>query len=82
VQAALSNEIPHISVMTIRTRKFFGAIALVVLAATWALVGMALAQMEWIASSGLLQAAYYVVVGMGWVLPAMPIVTWMSRPDA
>jgi hypothetical protein len=81
VQAALSNEIPHISVMTIRTRKFFGAIALVVLAATWALVGMALAQMPWIASSGLLQAAYYVVVGMGWVLPAMPIVTWMSRPD-
>ena len=82
MQAALSNEIPHISVMTIRTRKFFGAIALVVLAATWALVGMALAQTPWIASSGLLQAAYYVVVGMGWVLPAMPIVTWMSRPDA
>jgi uncharacterized membrane protein YedE/YeeE len=81
VQAAPSNEIPHISVMTIRTRKFFGAIALVVLAATWALVGMALAQMPWIASSGLLQAAYYVVVGMGWVLPAMPIVSWMSRPD-
>lgn len=67
--------------MTIRTRKFFGAIALVVLATTWALVGMALAQMPWIASSGLLQAAYYVVVGMGWVLPAMPIVSWMSRPD-
>ena len=81
MQAAHSNEIPHISVMTIRTRKFFGAIALVVLAATWALVGMALAQMPWIASSGLLQAAYYVVVGMGWVLPAMPIVSWMSRPD-
>jgi uncharacterized membrane protein YedE/YeeE len=67
--------------MTIRTRKFFGAIALVVLAATWALVGMALAQMPWLASSGLLQAAYYVVVGMGWVLPAVPIVSWMSRPD-
>ncbi len=67
--------------MTIRTRKFFGAIALVVLAATWALVGMALAQMPWLASSGLLQAVYYVVVGMGWVLPAMPIVSWMSRPD-
>ena len=67
--------------MTIRTRKFFGAIALVVLAATWALVGMALAQMPWLASSGLLQAAYYVVVGLGWVLPAMPIVSWMARPD-
>jgi hypothetical protein len=68
--------------MTIRTRKFFGAIALVVLAATWALVGMALAQMPWLERSGLLQSAYYVVVGLGWVLPAMPIVSWMSRPDA
>jgi uncharacterized protein DUF2842 len=67
--------------MTIRTRKLFGAIALVVLAATWALVGMAVAQMPLLESSGLLQAAYYVVVGMGWVLPAMPIVSWMSRPD-
>jgi hypothetical protein len=25
---------------------------------------------------------FYVVVGIGWVLPAMPIVSWMSRPDA
>ena len=67
--------------MTIRTRKFFGAIALVVLAATWALVGMAVAQVPWLEQSGLLQASYYVVVGLGWVLPAMPIVSWMSRPD-
>jgi uncharacterized membrane protein YedE/YeeE len=68
--------------MTIRTRKFFGAIALLVLAAVWSLMGMAAAQMPAIASSGLLQAVFYVVVGLGWVLPAMPIVSWMSRPDA
>ncbi|WP_323015889.1 DUF2842 domain-containing protein [Devosia sp.] len=24
---------------------------------------------------------YFIVAGMGWVLPAMPIVRWMSRPD-
>jgi hypothetical protein len=42
---------------------------------------MAVAQMPWLASSGLLQAIFYVVAGMGWVLPAMPIVSWMSRPD-
>jgi hypothetical protein len=35
-----------------------------------------------IAGSGWLQAIYYVVVGLGWVLPAMPIISWMSRPDA
>jgi hypothetical protein len=67
--------------MTIRTRKFFGAIALIVLAAVWALVGMAVAQMPYLAQSGLLQAIFYVVAGIGWVLPAMPIVSWMSRPD-
>jgi hypothetical protein len=29
-----------------------------------------------------LQAIFYVVAGIGWVLPAMPIISWMSRPDA
>ena len=66
--------------MTIRTRKFFGTIALLLLALVWALTGMALAQLPVLASSGWLQAIYYVVVGMGWMLPAMPIVSWMSRP--
>jgi hypothetical protein len=68
--------------MTIRTRKFLGAIALLVLVVVWSLVGMAAAQMPVIAGSGWLQAIYYVVVGLGWVLPAMPIISWMSRPDA
>ncbi|HEY6025670.1 MAG TPA: DUF2842 domain-containing protein, partial [Pseudolabrys sp.] len=27
-------------------------------------------------------ALYYVVAGLGWVLPAMPLIAWMSRPDA
>ena len=76
-----SRPVPDIPAMTIRTRKLFGAIALIVLAAVWALTGMAVAQMPWLAKSGLLQAIFYVVAGMGWVLPAMPIVSWMSRPD-
>ena len=68
--------------MTIRTRKFFGAIFLLLLAAVWALTGMAVAQIPVLANSGWLQAIFYVVAGMGWVLPAMPIVSWMSRPRA
>jgi len=67
--------------MHIRTRKFLGAIALLVLVVVWSLVGMAAAQMPVIAGSGWLQAIYYVVVGLGWVLPAMPIISWMSKPD-
>ena len=67
--------------MKIRTRKFFGAIALLVLATVWSLLGMALAQLPVVQDSKWVQAGFYVIVGMGWVLPAMPIVSWMSRPD-
>jgi Protein of unknown function (DUF2842) len=24
---------------------------------------------------------YYIVAGLGWVLPAMPLISWMARPD-
>jgi hypothetical protein len=67
--------------MTIRTRKLFGTIALILLATCWALLAMALAQSALTSINGWVALIYYVVAGVGWVLPAMPIVTWMSRPD-
>jgi predicted membrane channel-forming protein YqfA (hemolysin III family) len=67
--------------MTMRTRKLFGTVALLVLVVVWSLMGMTIAQTPWLANSGLLQAIFYVVAGLGGVLPAMPIVSWMSRPD-
>jgi hypothetical protein len=79
-QGAPRNQ-PHISVMKIRTRKFVGTIALLVLVVAWSLMGMTLAQTPWLAASGLYQAIFYLVAGIGWVLPAMPIINWMSRPD-
>ena len=72
----------HIPVMAIRTRKFIGTLALLVLVVVWSLLGMTVAQTPWLANSGLLQAIFYVVAGIGWVLPAMPIISWMSKPDA
>ena len=67
--------------MKIRTRKLLGTIALLLLAAVWSLMGMVVAQTPWLANSGVLQMVFYIVVGMGWVLPAMPLISWMSRPD-
>ncbi|MBR0796075.1 DUF2842 domain-containing protein [Bradyrhizobium jicamae] len=67
--------------MAIRTRKLLGTIALLILVLVWSLLGMTVAQTPWLANSGWLQAIFYVVAGLGWVLPAMPIVAWMSRPD-
>jgi hypothetical protein len=67
--------------MKIRTRKLLGTVALLLLAAVWSLMGMTVAQTPWLADSGLRQSIFYVVAGLGWVLPAMPIISWMSRPD-
>lgn len=68
--------------MSIRLRKFIGTVALLVLVVVWALVAMALAQAPAIHDSSTLSAAYYVIAGLGWVLPAMPIIAWMGKPRA
>jgi hypothetical protein len=68
--------------MPARLRKFIGAILLITLVVTWALVAMALAQAPVIKANGVIEVIYYVVAGLAWVLPAMPLVRWMSRPDA
>ena len=67
--------------MRIRTRKLIGTVALLVLASVWALLAMALAQSVLTDINGFVAAIFYVVAGLGWVLPAMPLVSWMVKPD-
>jgi Na+-transporting NADH:ubiquinone oxidoreductase subunit NqrD len=64
--------------MRLRSRKFIGAIALFVLVIVWALVAMALAQSPAIRDNSITSIVYYIVAGLGWVVPAMPLVRWMS----
>jgi len=67
--------------MRIRTRKLIGAVALLALVTAWALIAMALAQVALAEANHLVAALFYLIAGLGWVLPAMPLVSWMSRPD-
>ena len=67
--------------MKIRTRKLIGAFALLVLVAVWSLLAMALAQSVLTDINGFVAAIYYVIAGLGWVLPAMLLIKWMARPD-
>jgi hypothetical protein len=64
--------------MRLRSRKFIGAIALFVLVIVWALIAMALAQSPAIRDNSITSVVYYIVAGLGWVVPAMPLVRWMS----
>lgn len=67
--------------MPIRLRKLIGTVALLALASGWTLLAMAFAQFPVIKANGLVEVVYYVVAGLGWVLPAMPLIRWMSpRP--
>ena len=65
--------------LPIRIRKLIGAVALLVLVIVWSLLAMAFAQAIELRSSRVLEFAYYVVAGIGWVVPAMPLISWMSR---
>jgi len=67
--------------MHIRMRKLIGTIALLALVTVWALLAMAFAQFALRAQSAWVAMLFYAVAGLGWVLPAMPIVAWMQRPD-
>jgi hypothetical protein len=67
--------------MSMRTRKLIGTVALLLLVSVWGLVAMALAQSVLTDINGFVAAIYYVVAGLGWVLPAMPLISWMAKPD-
>lgn len=67
--------------MRMRTRKLIGAIGLLVLVIAWALIAMAVAQFVFRSTNELAAWIYYAVAGLGWVLPAMPLISWMSWRD-
>ena len=67
--------------MHIRTRKLIGSLALLALVAIWSLLAMAFAQFALTSANGFVVGAFYVIAGFGWVLPAMPLIAWMVRPD-
>jgi hypothetical protein len=64
--------------MSLRLRKLIGAVVLIVLVLGWALLAMAFAQLPAIKANGVVEVIYYVLAGLGWVLPAMPLIKWMT----
>ena len=65
-----------------RTRKLVGTIAMLAFVVIYALAIMALAQSRPLQqASGLVHAVFYVVAGMSWILPIIPLIKWMERRD-
>jgi len=64
-----------------RIRKLIGTVALLALVIVWSLLAMVLAQIVLVRANGVLDFAYYLVAGLGWVPLAMLLVSWMSRGE-
>lgn len=62
-------------------RKLIGTVAILVFVCIYALVAMALAQGRITEAPKLVQTIAYVVLGLAWVLPLLPLIKWMERKD-
>jgi len=66
--------------MNLRTRKLVGGAAMLGFVLVYALVAMALADSRPVSeASEALRTTIYVVLGLAWVLPMMPLIVWMER---
>ena len=64
-----------------RLRKLVGTIVMIVFVMVYALFAMALADSRVSQTSELLRALVYAVLGFAWVIPLLPLILWMERPD-
>ncbi len=69
---------PH---MTQRNRKLIGAFLLVASIVAWSVLATAVYLLLPEGLPGLVLIGFFIVAGMGWVLPAMPLIKWMAKPD-
>jgi len=67
--------------MNQRTRKLVGTIAIIIFVMIYGPIAMALAESRIMAAPQLIQVIAYAVLGLAWILPVMPVIRWMQRPD-
>jgi predicted membrane channel-forming protein YqfA (hemolysin III family) len=68
--------------MPCRLRKLIGTIVMIAFVMVYAVVAMALADSRVSQVPELVRALVYAALGLAWVLPLLPLIRWMERPDA
>ena len=63
--------------MTARTRKFIGSMGIVGFLGLYMIAVATLA--EHIPTNWMAQLAFFVVAGMAWGVPLIPLIAWMNR---
>ena len=67
--------------MGMRARKLIGTVVMLVFIITYALFAMAVAEGRITEAPKLVQTLAYIVLGLIWIVPLMPLIRWMAKPD-
>lgn len=63
--------------MTARVRKLVGGVGIVAFVIAYAALAVTIS--AWLPKTPLVELAYYLVVGVAWGAPIIPLITWMNR---
>ena len=63
--------------MSVRVRKAIGSVGILVFLLAY--VAAAATIGDWVPRFWLAKLVYYLVVGMAWGIPILPLITWMNR---
>ena len=67
--------------MSQRLRKLLGAFAMIAFVVVYARFAMALAEARPLQEApGVVRSIAYVVLGLAWIVPLMPLIRWMEGP--
>ena len=64
-----------------RVRKLIGTVVMLAFIFFYALFAMAVAEGRISEAPRLIQTLAYIVLGLIWIVPLMPLIRWMAKPD-
>jgi predicted membrane channel-forming protein YqfA (hemolysin III family) len=64
-----------------RRRKLIGTLVLIAFVLIYGPLAMALAESRIMAAPQPVQVIAYIVLGLIWIVPLLPLIRWMERPD-
>ncbi|MCB1491683.1 MAG: DUF2842 domain-containing protein [Rhodobiaceae bacterium] len=66
--------------MPIRLKKLVGLVVILAFMGVYTLVIMSISVGRLMQAPHWVQVLYFLIAGMAWALPVMPIIRWMQRP--
>lgn len=66
--------------MPLRLRKFIGLLIILAIMVFYALLAMTIAVGHLMDAPHWIQVIYFLVTGVLWAVPVMPVIRWMQRP--